>query len=203
MASLFISIFLAFIIGSIPTSYIFGKLLKKIDIRKHGSGNVGATNVFRVVGKIPGIAVLVIDILKGVLSVLFLPEAFFNNAIGVSLGLELYEILIGIATISGHVFSVFLKFKGGKGVATTAGVLAVLAPKVLAGSAAIWILVFFLVKIVSVASIVASLFLPIFSLIFYQSIHLVLFTVVLCIASTYKHKPNIRRLIRGEEKKII
>ena len=203
MFILLLSLICAYLIGSMPTGYIFGKLLKGIDIREHGSGNVGATNVFRTVGKIPGIIALVIDVLKGVVAVLILPEIFFSNFIGVHLGLEFYKILLGIFVISGHVWTVFLKFKGGKGVATTAGVLVAIAPKVFAGSAVVWVVVFSVLKIVSIASIIASMFLPIFALLFQKSIHLVLFCVVLCIVGTYKHKGNIKRLLRGEEKKII
>jgi len=203
MFSFFISLILAYFIGSIPTSYIFAKVLKKIDIREHGSGNVGATNVFRTVGKIPAVLVLFIDIMKGILTLTVLPDIFFNNTIGVNLGLDLYKILLGVAVITGHVYSVFLKFKGGKGVATTAGVFLILAPKALAGSFIIWVIIFFVFKIVSVASIIASIFLPIFAILFYQSIYLVIFTALLCLVGTYKHKANIRRLVRGEEKKLI
>ncbi|UCD54926.1 MAG: glycerol-3-phosphate 1-O-acyltransferase PlsY [Candidatus Omnitrophota bacterium] len=202
MINLSISLILAYLIGSIPTSFIFGKILKNIDIRKHGSGNVGATNVFRVAGKIPALIVLLLDIFKGSFAVLFLPEVFFNNAIGITIGFEVYQILLGLFVISGHVWSVFLKFKGGKGVATTAGVILVLAPKILIGSLFIWILVFLAFRIVSVASITASIFLPIFAIIFHRPIYMVLFCVLLCIFGTYKHKSNIKRLIRGEEKKL-
>lgn len=203
MVNLFVSLACAYLIGAIPTSYIFGKALKGIDIREHGSGNVGATNVFRVVGKTPGIIVLILDALKGVVAVLLLPSIFFNNAIGVNLGLENYKILLGICAISGHVWTVFLKFKGGKGVATTAGVMIALAPKVVAGSVVIWAIIFGVFKIVSVASIIAAIFLPVFALIFHKSIYIVLFCVLICIVGTYKHKANIRRLLRGEEKRLI
>ncbi|MBL7156688.1 MAG: glycerol-3-phosphate 1-O-acyltransferase PlsY [Candidatus Omnitrophica bacterium] len=203
MLNLIMSLLLAYIIGSIPIGFIFGKVLKKIDIREHGSGNVGATNIFRVVGKVPGIIVLIIDMLKGAVCVAFLPEIFFNNTIGIIFGPELYKILIGIAVISGHVWTIFLKFKGGKGVATTAGVLVILTPKALAGSAIVWGAVFAAFKIVSIASIAASILLPVFSVIFYRSIYLVLFTVLLSIVGTYKHKSNIKRLLRGEEKRLI
>ena len=202
MLGLFMSFILAYLIGSIPTSYIFARLLKGLDITKHGSGNVGATNVFRVVGKVPAIFVLLIDILKGAIAVLVLSGMFFNNTIGVNLGLELYRILLGTFVISGHVWSIFLKFKGGKGVATTAGVLLALSPKVLIATVILWCLAFIVFRIVSVASIVSSVFLPIFAVFFKCSLSLVLFCVILCIMGTYKHKSNIKRLIRGEEKKL-
>ena len=203
MISLLLSLIFAYLIGSIPTSYIFAKVLKKIDIRKHGSGNVGATNVFRTVGKIPGIIVLLIDAAKGVVAVSLLSEVFLSNWTGITLGLEFYKILLGICVISGHVFSVFLKFKGGKGVATTAGVLIALAPGILLACLLVWVIVFAIFRIVSIASITASLFLPIFAIIFYRSFYFVIFCVLLSLASVYKHKANIRRLLRGEEKKLI
>lgn len=202
MLSLLVSLIIAYLIGSIPTSFIFAKILKKIDIREYGSRNVGATNVFRVVGKIPALIVLLLDIFKGVISVAFLPGIFFNNTIEFSIGLEPYRILLGLFVISGHVWSVFLKFRGGKGVATSAGVLMVLAPKVLIGSAAMWALVFLIFRIVSVASITSAVFLPIFAIIFQQPLSLIIFCVLLCIMGTFKHKDNIRRLLRGEEKKL-
>ena len=148
MASLFVSLILAYLIGAIPTSFIFAKFFKKIDIRKHGSGNVGATNVFRVVGKAPALIVLFIDIFKGSFVVWFLPVIFLNNTIGVELGLEFYQILLGLAVITGHIFNVFLKFKGGKGGATTTGVLLIIAPKVLFGSLVVWVSIFSIFKIV-------------------------------------------------------
>ena len=202
MINLLVSLILAYLIGSIPTSFIFTKILRGKDIREHGSGNVGATNVFRVVGKLPALLVLLVDIFKGSFAVFFLPEVFFNNTIGVTMGLEAYRILLGLAVISGHVWSVFLKWRGGKGVATTAGVLLVLAPGVLIGSLLVWFVVFLLFGIVSVASIVSGIFLPVFAIVFHRSIYLVLFCVLLCIMDAYKHKANIRRLVRGEEKKL-
>lgn len=202
MTGLIVSLSIAYLIGSIPTSFIFAKAFKKIDITKHGSGNVGATNVFRVVGKAPAIIVLVLDILKGVACVSLLPLVFFNNTIGVSLGLELYRILLGVCAIGGHVWSVFLRFKGGKGVATTAGVLAIIAPKALIACVIVWILVFAVFRIVSVASLAASVFLPVFAIVFNQSIYVVFFSVLLCVMGTYKHKSNIKRLLKGEEKKL-
>ena len=202
MAGLFISLILAYLIGSVPTSFIFGKMLQGKDIRRYGSGNVGATNVFRVIGKMPALIVLGLDVFKGSFAVFFLPEVFFNNAIGVNLGLELYRILLGFCVISGHVWSVFLKFRGGKGVATTAGALLVLAPGILIGSAIVWAIVFSVFRIISVASIAAAIFLPVFAALFNKPTYLILFCVFLCIIGAYKHKENIKRLLRGQEKKL-
>lgn len=202
MLNLFLSLGLAYLMGSIPTSFIFAKIFKKVDIRHHGSGNVGATNVFRVVGKAPAVMVLILDILKGVVAVGFFSYVFFNNTIGVRLGLELYRILLAAAAIGGHVFSIFLGFKGGKGVAITLGVLLVLAPEVLLADLIVWLAVFLVFRIVSVASIVSSVLLPVLGIAFGQSTIFIFFCIILCIAGTYKHKPNIKRLIRGEEKRL-
>ncbi|MFH1594475.1 MAG: glycerol-3-phosphate 1-O-acyltransferase PlsY [Candidatus Omnitrophota bacterium] len=202
MSDLLISLLCAYILGSIPTSFIFARLLKRIDIRDHGSGNVGATNVFRVIGKVPAIIVLVLDMLKGTVSVAVLPLFFFNDPINSMMGMERYKILLGIFAICGHIFSIFLKFKGGKGVATTAGVLIALMPELFAVSALIWICIFAIFRIVSVASIAASIFLPILAIIFHRSVYLILFCVIICIVGTYKHRSNIQRLIRGEENKL-
>ena len=104
MGNLILSVILAYLIGSIPTSFIFARIFKRVDIRKHGSGNVGATNVFRVVGKAPAAAVLFLDIFKGFFAASILADVFFNNAIGITMGLEGYRILLGAAAIIGHVF---------------------------------------------------------------------------------------------------
>jgi len=202
MINLAASLILAYFIGCIPTSFIFTKIIKGKDIRQHGSGNAGATNVFRVVGKLPALFVLIIDVFKGSFAVFFLREIFFNNAIGVTIGFELYGILLGICAIGGHVWNVFLGLKGGKGVATTAGVLLILAPDVLAASFIVWVFVFFLFRFVSVASVISGMFLPVFAIMFRDSIYLVSFCAFLCVMGAFKHKANIRRLIRGEEKKI-
>ena len=115
-----------YLIGSIPFAYLYGKHIKKIDIREHGSKNVGATNALRVLGTKAGIIVLVLDILKGLL-----PVIFFSKWIGENYS-QFIPVLIGICAILGHTFTVFLKFKGGKGVATSAGVVLALDPIVCA-----------------------------------------------------------------------
>ena len=125
---LFLGFAAAYIIGSIPTAYIFGRVLKGIDIREYGSGNIGATNVFRVIGKAPGIIVLIIDALKGLICVTYLAAGFLYLAPVTRP--ELYRILVGLSAIAGHNWTLFLKFKGGKGVAASAGVAIGLIPKI-------------------------------------------------------------------------
>jgi len=132
----------AYIVGSIPTAYIFGKMLKGIDIRKYGSGNVGATNVFRTVGKLPGIIVLVLDYIKG-----FIPVTLFPQVVRMLTDDPVAEsgiliIAIASAAIAGHIWTCFLGFKGGKGVATTAGVMTGLYPGIFLAGLIIWVAVF-------------------------------------------------------------
>ena len=109
------TIVLSYLVGAIPTAYIFGKVMKGIDIRQHGSGNVGATNAFRVLGKGPGTAVLIIDIIKGVIPVVVVAGFLVPDALG--------RIVAAVAAVCGHNWTCFLNFKGGKGIATTLGVL--------------------------------------------------------------------------------
>lgn len=192
---------LSYILGSIPTAYIAGKFYKGIDIREHGSRNVGATNVFRVLGKTPGIIVLCVDILKGVLAV-----AFVSSLLG--LNENIFYILFGLASVCGHNWTLFLNFKGGKGVATSLGVLIGLTIKVvsiravLALSLLIWSAVFVGFGYVSLASIVSVIFLPILMLIFTSSFELIVLGVVFCVFVVIRHRPNIQRLLDGKESKV-
>jgi len=190
----------AYLLGSVPTSYIFGKVFKKIDIRKYGSGNVGATNVFRVMGKKYGIAVLIIDMLKGFLAIAILPILFYSEPFPISL--DLLKIILGAASICGHIWTVFLKFKGGKGVATSAGVLIGLSPIVMLCSLVVWSIVAFLSKYVSLASIIAAISVPMFMWLLKQPKQYLIVTSILAILVIYKHRSNIGRLLSGQEAKI-
>jgi len=204
MVFLVASILAAYLIGAFPTAYIFGKLLKGIDIREYGSGNVGATNVFRTVGKIPGILVFIIDVLKGTAAVVLLPLAVKTiDPDAFILSYDYFYILLGASAIAGHMWTCFLKFKGGKGVATTAGVMAGLSPGVLGACLIVWIVIFSLWKFVSLASICSAVFMPIFSLITGKSLEFIIFTTILCIAGVHAHRSNIRRLIQGTERRLV
>ncbi len=199
--NLFLGCLLSYLIGSVPTAYIFGKLYKGIDIRQHGSGNVGATNVFRVLGKGPGILVLLIDILKGVV-----PVVFVSRALG--LGHTLDYILLSLAAVIGHNWTVFLNFKGGKGIATSLGVLIGMTVQmpmirsVLLGTVLVWIICFVIWRYVSLASIVAAVALPILSLATGQSVEFQILSVIFCVFVIWRHKPNIERLKKGQESRI-
>lgn len=196
-------IIISYLVGSIPTAYIFGRLLKGIDIRKFGSGNVGATNALRVLGRGPGIAVLLIDTFKGLVAVTFLANFLIANASGIS-GQAL-RIILGLACICGHNWTVFLKFKGGKGVATTLGVLLGLSFSipglkfVVAASVATWFLVCLSTKIISAASVATALTLPIYLVFFKQPLVLVSLGTLLSLFVILRHKSNLKRLIQGKE----
>ena len=194
------AIIAAYLLGSVPTGYIFGRIVKNVDIREHGSGNVGATNVFRTVGKVPGLMVLVLDFMKGLLAVTVIPLCLRNISPS---GMKFYVyILLGSAAIAGHIWTVFLGFKGGKGVATTAGVMTGLSPGIFLACLLIWIIVFVIWRYVSLASIVTAMSLPVFAVLFNKDIFFILFCSAFCLVGVHSHRSNIRRLIQGREKKI-
>lgn len=195
------AVIISYLLGSIPTAYIFGKALKGIDIREHGSGNVGATNVFRVLGKIPGIVVLICDILKGYLAVALVGDIFGCEAV-------FERIVLAITVVAGHNWTVFLQFKGGKGIASSLGVLIALAVKipsvlpVLYVVLAVWIVSFLISRIVSLSSIISSVFLPFMMAITHQPFSLVCLGVLFCLFIVFRHKANIKRLLAGQEPRV-
>jgi glycerol-3-phosphate acyltransferase PlsY len=189
----------AYIIGSIPTSYLAGRA-RGIDIRKQGSGNIGATNVLRVVGKLPALIVLIVDILKGVIAVTLLASLFFRGEMAI--GFDIFRVLLGLSVIAGHNWSVFLKLKGGKGVATSCGVLMVLLPEATAIAVIVFLAILLLTKYVSLGSILLSITVPIAAAIMGKEIEFILLAVTICILISYRHKSNIKRLLRGSENKI-
>jgi glycerol-3-phosphate acyltransferase PlsY len=195
---------LSYIIGAFPTAFIIGKLVKKIDIREHGSGNVGASNVFRVVGKRWGIFVLVIDILKGVLAVLLWQPVCELTGGGPLLSRR-FLFVCGITAIIGHNWTVFLNFKGGKGVATTLGVLLGLFPLSVSIAAAVAFTLIGITHYVSIGSVVGALLFPIiFAFENHAMPDFTFFMTVVCIIAlmiVVKHKSNIKRLLKGEEHK--
>ncbi|MFH0935623.1 MAG: glycerol-3-phosphate 1-O-acyltransferase PlsY [Candidatus Omnitrophota bacterium] len=198
-------IIVSYLIGSVPTAYIFGRIFKGIDIRKFGSGNVGATNALRVLGRGPGITVLAVDMLKGLLAVTVLAGLLTVHVSAISA--EALRIILGLACILGHNWTVFLKFRGGKGVATTLGVLIGLSLSipglkfVVAASIAIWLLVYLTTKIISAASLATALTLPLSMVFFRQSPALVSLGVFLSLFVILRHKSNLKRLIQGKEPK--
>lgn len=199
---LILAIILSYFVGAIPIGYIFSRVLKGIDIRKYGSGNIGATNVFRVVSPPAGLVVLLLDMLKGLLPVVILGDMLSGY------DPVFIRILLGITAVCGHNWTIFLQFKGGKGIATTAGVLLGLSIKVHSlGIIAllcllIWMAVVWTTGYVSLGSILAACAFPILMLVFGQPVKLVLFAAALGLFAIYRHKSNIYKLLRGEEHKI-
>lgn len=195
-----LSLVAAYLVGSIPTSYIFARALKGIDIRQHGSHNVGATNVARTVGKVPGLMALILDITKGVVVVTVLTGYFYGWAGDIDF--VLYRTLMALAAICGHIWTVFLGFKGGKGIATTLGVMFVITPAAMLSSGVVWLAVFIITGYVSLSSIAMVMTCPIFATIMGEPIFVVVFAILVCLITTYRHKSNITRLLKGTESKI-
>jgi glycerol-3-phosphate acyltransferase PlsY len=176
-----------------PWGYWLPKLLRGIDIRTLGSGNPGATNVWRTLGFRFGIAVALLDIAKGAAAAL----------IGLWVGGDLVAVLAGVAAMIGHWRPLFLGFaRGGKMVATTGGVALAVAPLPALAAAGVWIIVFFLFRYASVSSIVAAVSLPLWALLFDSSWPVVAFTAGAALAIVVLHRTNIRRLLSGEEHRI-
>ncbi len=197
-----LAVLLSYLLGSLPTAYLVGKLLKGIDIREHGSGNVGATNVFRVVGKGWGVGVLIFDALKGAFAVLMVSSIFSTTVVS----LPIFQLICGMAAIAGHTWTVWLRFKGGKGAATSAGVFITLAPKAALCSLVIFILLFVWKRYVSLSSLGAAVTFPLWVFAFYRSSEispvLLPISILLIFFIFYTHRGNIARLKAGTEKRL-
>ena len=189
----FIILFIiSYLVGSIPNALWIGKVFKGLDVRNYGSGNVGATNASRVLGWKLGVLVLLLDVLKGAVFV------YIAKLINLD---DIYLVLVSLAPILGHSYSIYLKFKGGKAVATSLGVFAVLVPKVILVLLVIFLITVFLTQYVSVASITVALLLPIFTFILYNNTIYTIFSLIIGLLVVYKHKSNIINLINGKEDK--
>ena len=182
----------AYILGSIPNALWIGKVFKGIDVREHGSKNTGSTNAARVLGAKLGILTLILDISKGAIPTL-IATMLLDSSISV--------ILVGICAILGHSFSIFMKFKGGKAVATTVGVFIVLVPGAILLVAVIFFLVFGITRYVSLSSMIGAISLPIWIIIFYKNIPLTIFGIIIAVLIIVRHKSNIQRLLNGTESK--
>jgi glycerol-3-phosphate acyltransferase PlsY len=186
-------IVVTYLCSSIPFAYIIAKVNGKVDIRSVGSGNSGATNVFREIGKYAGAITLIADILKGFIPVYF--AAFIDNS-------SYYSVAVAATAMTGHMFTIFLKFKGGKGVATGLGVFSALMPLPSLIALAIFGLVFVFSRYVSLGSICAVISLPLISYFLGYTIEFVIFTFVTALLIIYKHRANIKRLIERSENKL-
>ena len=195
---LFLSIILSYLSGAVPASYIMGRVWKGIDLRKHGSGNVGAANTFRVLGPIPGITVLLVDVLKGLVAVLFISRL----AMGSSLSYEWVKVFCGIAAICGHNWTIFLKFKGGRGVATSTGVFLGLAWQAMLLVISVWLVIVALTRYISLGSILGAVVLPILVYTLNAPLPYLLFSILTSLLVIIKHIPNIKRFIKGKENRI-
>jgi glycerol-3-phosphate acyltransferase PlsY len=200
--NLIITLLLSYLLGSIATAVWVGRAFHHIDVREHGSGNAGATNVIRVLGWKTGIPVLLIDVLKGWLAAM-LPVFFYLAEPGSALLTNL-QILSGVMAITGHVFPVFAGFRGGKGVATIFGVLLAIHPLVTISCLGIFLCVFLISGYVSLGSMSAGISFPVFLLIFFNTPSLLfkVFSVIVAIGLIITHRKNISRLLKGEESKL-
>jgi acyl phosphate:glycerol-3-phosphate acyltransferase len=189
-----LAMIVAYFIGSIPTGLWVGQGLRGIDIREHGSGNLGATNAFRVLGKKIGLAVLALDILKGLLPVAVLPSLIGRT------GSVNTEVLVGLSTILGHVFSCFVSFKGGKGVATAIGVFLAIAWKQTLVLTVIGLGIVAATGYISAASVTCAVLLPLF-LYPKDNTLLLLMAEVVAVMVIVRHRANILRLLTGKELK--
>ena len=189
----------AYLLGSIPTGFVVAKA-RGIDIRKEGSGNIGATNAFRILGTGAGILVLLVDALKGWLAV----QVVATIVAQILPGAPLYDLRIaaGISAILGHNFTCWLHFKGGKGIATTAGVLAGLVPWALVIILCVWIVLFVTTRYVSVGSISAAVALPVATWFTSHDVGLTIITAAMGALAVVKHRKNIQRLLDGTEHRI-
>jgi len=201
-----VALLASYLLGSIPTAYLFGKVLKGVDIRKVGSGNVGATNALRVLGKGAGITVLFLDVLKGLVAVTLLANIFVYQP--VLWQAQNLRIFMGLCCICGHNWTIFLQFKGGKGIATSFGVLSGLAMKVPGLNIVIgliilsWFLVFFVFRIVSLASICSAIALVVLSFLFKLPLMLIYLNLLLCVFVIIRHKANLIRIFQGKEPRL-
>lgn len=191
----FIFILIAYLLGSIPSALIVGKLGYQVDIREHGSGNMGATNAFRVLGTKPGIIVTISDILKGTTATVLPLLA------GLFIDIEVSRLLVGIFAVLGHTFPLFAKFKGGKAVATSGGIILGLNPLLFIAIIITFIVTLYISKYVSLSSMVTGIVATVLSL-FFSNFLLFLLIFALTVFVFIRHKDNIKRIKNKTEPKI-
>lgn len=194
---------LAYLLGSIPTAIWIGKRFHNIDVREHGSGNAGATNVIRVLGWKTGIPVLIIDIAKGWFAAIlpvFLHLADKNTALLINL-----QIFAGLIAIAGHIFPVFAGFRGGKGVATVFGVFLAIQPLLTISCMGVFLTMLFITGIVSISSMTAGISFPVFLFLFFDTPSLLfkIFAIIVGTALIVTHRKNIGRIWKGEETRLL
>ena len=183
----------AYLTGSFPTGLVLTKLFGRTDIRKSGSGNIGATNVYRVMGKKIGALTLLLDVLKGGVFVILARDVTSS---------EIWTCAAGLAAFVGHIYPIYLGFRGGKGVATYIGVFLVLAPKALLSDLGVFLLVVYQSRYVSLASLAAAAIMPVLLLVLSYSQMTILLAVVMGVLIFVRHRDNIQRLKQGVENRI-
>ena len=202
MIELLATIVFSYLVGSFPTSIIVGKIFKGIDIREHGSGNAGATNVLRVMGWKLGVAVLLIDVGKGIVATLFVAQLAFGHT---ALSDSVIQIITGSCAVVGHIYTIFAGFRGGKGVGTAAGMIFSLYPIPAIFCALIFFITVATTRFVSLGSITAAALLPIILLISKYLFHvtvetsLLFFAVFIVSLIIFAHRGNIKKLLNGTE----
>ena len=198
-----ISLIFAYLMGSIPFAYLYGRLFKKRDIRELGSGNIGATNVMRIFGTKAGVTVLIMDVLKGYIPVFLVLLLMDSNKYEGINALDWLPVLVGIFCILGHSFTCFLKFRGGKGVATSAGVFMALSPLSFLAAITLFLIIVVITKYVSLGSMIAAAFIVVCNFVFFDFDYYIKgFTLLIGLFLIFKHKSNIKRLLSGTENKI-
>jgi len=214
MLNLIVIVILSYLVGSIPTSIIVSKLVKGIDIRHHGSGNAGGSNVFRILGWKYGLSVILLDALKGVIAVLFVSRLYFGNFPFPNAtpfdDFTLVQIVAGVFAVLGHIWTIFAGFKGGKGIATGLGFLVSIVTVDMLLGLVVFAIVVGLSKYISLGSLSAAVSVPLFMIIreniFGVDIlgyHTILpFTIFLAFLVMYTHKANLNRIFSGNENKI-
>jgi glycerol-3-phosphate acyltransferase PlsY len=198
---MFLLIILAYLIGSVPTAVWIGKRFYGIDVREFGSGNAGATNTFRVLGKKAGIPVLIIDIIKGSSAVAL---AYFSSFVARSPEFINLQLGLGVAALVGHIFPVFAGFRGGKGVATLLGIVVCILPVAASLSLVIFLMVLFLSRMISLSSMLAGVSFPIILNVFLHNQNPVLttFSILVAVLLIITHRKNIRRILSRQESKV-
>lgn len=199
------AVIIAYLLGSINFAVIFANIFLKKDVRELGSGNAGTTNVMRTAGFLPGALTFICDALKG-FAACFIGKMLFIHAFPDTIPWVYVAYMCGVACMLGHVFPIFFRFKGGKGVATSVGIFAVCCPIAIIIGLTVFALGVFITRIVSLSSLIATVTVISLSLVFYDSeaniIIPALLSITMGVTVFLKHKDNIKRLVKGEEKKI-
>ncbi|MBN1163474.1 MAG: glycerol-3-phosphate 1-O-acyltransferase PlsY [Candidatus Krumholzibacteriota bacterium] len=189
-----------YFLGSVPSSYIMGRVIKGIDLREHGSGNLGAANTFRVLGAKAAVPVLLFDVGKGFLAVKIVSILISGSFV--------YTLIAALVVVLGHNYSVFVNFSGGKGVGTTSGAFLAMAPIAVGICFLVWIMVLLIFRIVSLSSMVSALLLPVSIVISNRylggntHVWVLYLSILAALLVIYKHRSNISRLFKGTENKI-